>query len=207
MGESTRWEQGRVIGTPFSELLDPDVQEELKRVQERSIYVVLADVDQEVAREQIALCQSPEDCARIVAEHNDLVERVATLTGLLMKVVSPPVQKRLRELHADLIAKPTPAVKEWRDLANLAMSLHQDLLFHDPSFCEEEHEEDPRPCGVMSLSDRNAYCRLLSDHGGEHEMVYSRERTQAMCEPCAQGNCRACKGHKVCDHYHGWEGE
>ena len=31
--------------------------------------------------------------------------------------------------------------------------------------------------------------------------------TQAMCEPCAQGNCRECKGHKVCDHYHAWEGE
>ncbi len=31
--------------------------------------------------------------------------------------------------------------------------------------------------------------------------------TKAMCEPCAAGNCRGCKGHKVCDHYHAWEGE
>lgn len=33
------------------------------------------------------------------------------------------------------------------------------------------------------------------------------EPSKPMCEPCAQGNCRACRGHKVCDHYHAWEGE
>ncbi|KKL13270.1 hypothetical protein LCGC14_2527450 [marine sediment metagenome] len=113
MSEYTRWEQGREIDSPFSELLDPDVQQELKRVVERSIYVTLKDGGQEVAREQIALCQSPEDCVRIVAEHNDLVERVVTLTGLLMRVVDPEVQKQLQKLKDALDADPPAPEKRW----------------------------------------------------------------------------------------------
>ena len=165
MSEYTRWEQGREIDSPFSELLDPDVQQELKRVVERSIYVTLKDGGQEVAREQIALCQSPEDCVRIVAEHNDLVERVMTLTGLLMRVVDPEVQKQLQKLKDALDADPPPPEKRWFALADLARALKADATRHDQVFGGRDvFEEEPVLCGRRLSA--NLTCHAPRGHQG-----------------------------------------
>ncbi len=38
-----------------------------------------------------------------------------------------------------------------------------------------ERADDLRPCGAMDAMIQHAYCRLPTDHGGEHQMVHPGE--------------------------------
>lgn len=85
MSKYTRWEQGRHIGPTFSELVNPELIEELRLRVESSIYVVLEK--QEVARLQVALCADSSECARIVTEHNAMIDRLEHLEKLAAQFI------------------------------------------------------------------------------------------------------------------------